>query len=533
MCCLSTANMSSAAVAEIDDLQSWIMSQVQDGQTKIKVPQATYRLAPVHSAHLELIELKGIEIDFQGSEIVCTDRTRAIHLEKCENVVIKNLSIDYDPMLYTQGLITEFTPEYFQIEVFEGYPMEGLSAKGAEVYSAETHELKPGFRTFHDIKSITKMEGRSLRVYRKKHLRIDSEFVEVGDVLLLKTERKRIDGGSFAPHCVYSTQCRDLLFENVTVYASNCFSFLGEESSNIHYYRCRVDRKKNDPKVSYPRMRSSNWDAFHSINAEVGPTIEECYAGYMGDDGVNIRGDYHVVAEGEGAVLTVISKRALNIQLGDPVEVVSRNGKLLGEAVATHIARARDYPKEKIESAKDQFTLILPGNLRDAWYVTLDRVIPIDDVSVICAVNRVGRGFKVINNVIGHNRSRGILTKASDGVISGNLVEDTGLESLKLSPNISNWLEAAYYSNLVVKDNVIRNGKFATHFGSHQRAQILIGGCRSGLEFTGNTIEYTGERAMVLSDLEGGVMRGNTFTRLDGGEAADPVLFENVTGLGR
>ncbi|MDQ8206375.1 right-handed parallel beta-helix repeat-containing protein [Coraliomargarita sp. SDUM461003] len=524
----------STSAASIPDLQAWITQAIENGETRIKVPKGVYRLTPVNFSHLELNGVKDVEIDFQGSELVCTERTRALDFANCERLTIKNVSIDYDPKLYAQGRITEYTPEYFQMEVFEGYPIDDLSTKSAEVYGADTHELKPGFRTFHDIKRIEKLGGRTVRIHRKKHMDGVDDFVEVGDILLVKTKRERMDGGRFAPHAVVSSKCRDMRFENVTVYASNCFSFLGDESSNTQYYRCRVDRKKDDPTVGYPRMRSSNWDAYHSINAEVGPTIEECYAGYMGDDGVNIRGDYHIVAEGEGSALTVLAKHALNIRPGDPVEVVARNGELIAVATALSVARKPDYPQDKIDAAKSKFTLILPGNVRTAWTVTLDKAVAIDDISVICATNRVGRGFRVINNVIGHNRSRGILTKASDGVISGNLIEDTGLESLKLSPNISNWLEAAYYQNLVVRDNIIRNGKFGAHFGQHRAAQILIGGCRSGLVFEDNTVEYSGDIAAIVSDLDGGVFQGNEFKHLEGdSNDRDPILFERTENIQR
>jgi hypothetical protein len=510
----------------IDDLQGWIDSRVEEGASVLKVPMGIYRLAPGVIAHLDLRGVKNIEIDFQGSELICTDRTRAINLERCENLTLKNVSIDYDPKLYAQGRITAFTPEYFEMEVFEGYPVDDLSSKDAEVYDSETHELKPGFRTFHDLKAVEPIGGRCFRITRKRHLPQDN-FVEVGDILLIKTERKRMDGGKYVPHAVYSENCRNMRFENITVYASNCFSFLGQDSSNLHYYRCRVDRRKDDPSVAYPRMRAGNWDAFHSINAEVGPTIEECVAKYMGDDAVNIRGDYHIVVNSEGPTLTVLAKFTLNIQPGDPIEIVTRDGRQIGTATAVARQQLPQLSPEDRQSILSQFTLINPQNCRELWSIMLDREIPVEDGSVICALNRIGSGFKVINNTFGHNRARGILTKANNGLIAGNLIEDTGLESMKLSPNIGNWLEAAYYENLVVTNNTIRNGKIAAHFGREPAAQIRIDGCRTGLVFCDNKIEYNGDTAMIVSDLDGGVIRDNTFSPASGGA----VIYENCKNL--
>ena len=106
-----------------------------------------------------------------------------------------------------------------------------------------------------------------------------------------------------------------------------------------------------------------------------------------------------------------------------------------------------------------------------------------------------------------------------------------GSNPLKLSPNIGNWLEAAYYENLVVSNNIIRNGKIASHFGKDDPAQIRIDGCRTGLVFCDNTIEYSGHAAMIISDLDGGILRNNTFKCLDGPDTGNSVVFESCTGL--
>lgn len=531
--CMLAAAVSAMGHPPIEDLQGWINQQIGAGATQIKVPKGIYRLSPQAVAHLEFRGLEKIEIDFQGSEIVCTDRTRALHLENCDNVTIRNAVIDYDPKLYTQGRVLAATSQYFDLSIFKGYPTRGLRAVDAEVFDSETHELKANGRTFHDLSRIEYLDGRTIRIHRRRHLQNIDGFVEPGDIMLIKTEAKRIDGGKYTPHGVYSEKCTNVTFDQVTVYAANCFSFLGQNCRNIRYYRCRVDRRKNDPTVEYPRMRASNWDAYHSINAEVGPTIEECYAGYMGDDSVNIRGDYHIVMRASDAELTVLAKFDLNIQPGDPVEIVSRDGRLIGRAVATARQLLSEFSAAEKNSALSVFTLINPQNCKQVWRVTLDREINIEDVSVICALNRIGSGFKVINNTLGHSRGRGILTKAKNGLISGNLIEETALESLKLSPNISNWLEAAYYENVVVSNNTIRNGKLSVHFGSGIPAQILIGGCRSGLTFVDNTIEYNGDTAMIVSDLNGGIIKNNTFKRIDGSGSENPIRFENCSNIER
>jgi hypothetical protein len=92
---------------------------------------------------------------------------------------------------------------------------------------------------------------------------------------------------------------------------------------------------------------------------------------------------------------------------------------------------------------------------KQAWYVTLDRNVDLPMGSLIASGNRVGNGFEVKDCIIGPSRSRGILVKSSDGVISGNQIQDTWGQAIKLAPEYD-WLESGSGNNLVITDNTIR-----------------------------------------------------------------------------
>lgn len=509
------------------DLQEYIYQEATLGKKHIDIPTGVYYLEPGEVAHLTLGGIKDTTVDFNGSEIVCQENTRAIHIQGCSNLNILNLFIDYEPKLYTQGVILNITPKTIDLEIQAGYPLDDISPKDADVYDSVSMELKPGFRTFHDFSQIEKIGSRALRVHRKRALPMD-RFMQVGDIMVLKRKEQRRDGGTFYPHAVYSFRSRSVRFENVTVYASNCFSFLDEECSAAEYYRCKVERKKNDPLVKFPRLRSSNWDAFHSINAEVGPTIMECQAHHMGDDAVNIRGTYHVLFPKSKNESIVLAKNACNIRVGDPVEVLNLTGKRIAESKVVAMSKLPAIPDGLREEALEKLDLIIPSVLHTAWFIELEDEVPLAEMSVICATNRTGRGFKVIGNTFGNNRSRGILCKASNGIIAHNVVHDTGLESLKLTPNILNWLEGSFFDHVVVEHNTFRNGKFSHHWGSEDPVPLLIGGCRTGLRFENNRVEYHTPVALKLSDTSRPVLEQNQWEFTGNTKRHTPVIYENV-----
>ena len=60
----------------------------------------------------------------------------------------------------------------------------------------------------------------------------------------------------------------------------------------------------------------------------------------MGDDCMNICGDYHLIMGSQGKELRVLAKHDMNIQPGDPVELVTYDGRRLPDAKAVAIQPA-------------------------------------------------------------------------------------------------------------------------------------------------------------------------------------------------
>ena len=89
-----------------------------------------------------------------------------------------------------------------------------------------------------------------------------------------------------------------------------------------------------------PRLRSLDADAYHSIGAMKGSSYLGCTARFMGDDAINIHGDYDMIMASEGRELRVLAKGGLNIHADDPVELVSYDGRRLPDARAVAITPA-------------------------------------------------------------------------------------------------------------------------------------------------------------------------------------------------
>jgi hypothetical protein len=439
------------------DLQGFIDQRIATGTRRIVVPPGKYRVTPRNRQHLLLRELNDIQIIADGVEMICTETTRALTIIRCTNVTVRGLTIDYDPLPFTQGRITSISSDkqLYEVELFPGYP-ESATARNFkyEVFRSDTRTLRCEDRS---VSKIDLVDSRHLRLACPG--RHDVEPEQVGDLVVIGSEYA--PHGS-VPHAVECSSSIGVRLENIALFASNCFGFIEFNCDGTQYVRCRIDRRspEDDPvQRGSPRLRSLNADAFHSKHAIKGPAYLECSARFMGDDCINICGDYHLVMESQGKELRVLAKGNMNIQPGDPLELVLYTGERMSDARAVSVEPAgpiREDERDFLAKQNLDAGLKSARGLGKAFTVTLDREAAIPRGGIICSANRIGNGFAVRDCNFGFNRSRGVLIKASHGEITGNRMEGCWMSAILVSPEYW-WLEAGSSSDLKITGNTITN----------------------------------------------------------------------------
>ena len=492
------------------DMQGLIDRELAAGNKKIVIPPGSYRVKPKNRQHLVLRDLNDVEIIANDVEMICTETTRALTIENCRDVTVRGLTIDYDPLPYTQGRIVSMSEDKMvhEIELFDGYPSseEVLSFK-YEIFKPDTRTLR--FGSYHDFQAES-LDPKHIRVTKGPGLR-NKPFKpeEAGDIIAIAIAHA--PGGSI-PHAVYIDQCANVRLEDVTLYASNCFGFLETNCDGTTYLRCKIDRRAPETdlkKRTDARIRSLNADAFHSKHAIKGPAVIGCIARFQGDDGINICGDYHMVTDCKGRKLRVLAKHDMNIEVGDPVELMTYEGERLPDAVVVEIV-----PDGEINSAEKDFLSRQKMNddlktnhhnaLTRAFRITLDRAVELPLGSVICSMRRTGNGFVIKDCDFGYNRSRGILIKASDGEISGNTLTENWLEAIKVAPEYW-WLESGSSNNVEIRDNVIRDCR--SHaiavYAFDGPGNLASIGAHNNITITGNTISNCSPPNILVTSTKG------------------------------
>ncbi len=470
------------------DLQGFLDAAVKAGHKRIVIPPGRYAVTPKDRQHLVFRDLHDLDIVATGVEMVCTQTTRALTFTRCRNLTLRGLTVDYDPLPFTQGRITAVSDDkrVLDVALTDGYPAaETVVNAKMEIFAGDTRLLRTPDYAIQDPEVV---DARHLRIRKKSSSPQDAE--RVGDLLVINSEFA--PDGSIA-HAIVSDACDRLTLEDVTLYASNCFGFLETHCNGTVYRRCRVDRRPaaSDPlALAEPRVRSLDADAFHSKFASKGPSLLDCVAQFMGDDALNICGAYHMITERDGATLRVLMNGD-PLVAGDPVELVRHDGLRLPDAKLIRVT-----PDGRINAAERAFLMKqrMDEGLRtrwtpDAFRVTLNTVPEVGIGAVIASTRRMGNGFRVEGCRFGYNRSRGILIKASDGAILNNTLVGSWGEAIKVSPEYW-WLESGSSSDVTIRGNHIADCRtVALAVYAHGGAGDLApSGAHRNITITGNTI---------------------------------------------
>jgi hypothetical protein len=536
----STGNPSS--VDNPADLRALIATGLADGNKRIVVPPGRYRVQAERGSHLAFSGLTDVEIIAEDVELVCTSTVRGLSFENCANVTLRGLTVDYDPLPFTQGCIIAMAPDksWIDFEIAGGYPDNELRGP-FQIYDPSTGRLRRGDGRWSD--DIKALGNRRYRVAKAEGYRFDpaEDTEQIGDILVAKNAF----GKPGSPHAIELRGCKGMRFEGITVFASPSFGFLERGCDGSTYLRCIVDRRESgdDPvKRALPRLRSLNADAFHSKDATKGPSIIACTARFQGDDCVNINGRYHFVrgSSGREVRIAILDKMA-TIKVGDPVEFLPYSGARPPDGVVVRIrpdstpitGAEKDFIR-KLGMDERMRAALLEGEAR-LQTLTLDREIALSAGSAVCCPLRIGNGFAVKDCDFGHNRSRGILIKASKGEVSGNRISHSRMASVLVSPEFW-WMEAGMSSDVVIKDNIIKGCletpiRIQAHGGSRG---ILPAGALRNISILDNRIEDCAWPLIHVTSASGLTIKGNILPAappeqipaIHGGPT-EPILLEN------
>lgn len=467
---------------------------------RMVIPPGTYRLSPDSPdlPHLVFHDVSTFELIAEGVTLICESKNSAILIERCNNMKIRGLTIDYDPLPMTQGTITGVSPNSLDFKINDGYDAPDYDGKGVAhiwIVDGVTRQVKPGTINYALPKEIIKIGENAFRLITKWE-RHDS--VREGDLIKLP-QRLNLK----APHCVRVDGCKSITFENVTIESAPCFGFVSTWGEDIVLDNVRVVPGPPPPGAIEPRIFSSSADGINLQNNRRGPVIRNCIVVSNGDDGIAIYNTPDMMLGGQGDRSVVIG-----LNESDP-----RNKAYSpGDTLRFFLFQARRTEERKIVSvepapAPNDIERVMKQYLKTydkARYqktvrVLLDAPLTAHPGDMVLNTEYAGRGFEISNNVLINNASRGINVNQSYGSVFHNYVCHSFLPGIHMTEFMrSDGGGSGFQTSVDIRNNVVADACI----GYPQRkdwqgaisivawdagAHFLDG--NSGISIVGNTID--------------------------------------------
>jgi len=548
---LSTAAVATAGPETSRDPQDLVaLAKAQPSGTPMTIPPGIYRVCDLPGSGLQFRNWKDAEIEAHGVTIILKPG-QTISFAGCDNVRLRGLAVDFDPVPWSQGTIAAIDPveKSVFVKLNDGYPeLENLPQRDSLLFFvfdpvtlAPRHLLWEGFRSF---------EPTGKRLYRLAGPTANGFFGELDSPLGPRPGDKiaLFNRGGPAIQITESASCR---MEEVSVFAAPGYAFYesGGEGGH-HYLRCRILRKPESD-----RLLVTAADGLHSYLVRKGPLIEGCEFGDTADDTIAIHGFFSLITGSTSpGTIQLVAPFGPDFEVGDELRFLEMpHGREIGSA------KVVSFRPAKQEEAGPPLEGLLKGWAKEGfrirripqpkiWTMDLDHPIdmPLGKLVLASSTSRCGNGAVVRDTVVRRSHKRGILIKADDVRIEGNTLEDVAGPSILIEPELY-WLEGPLPKRVTIRNNTILRSSWRS---LNQMGAVLgLGGAieirtrfsrrqfppqqdpyplMEDFTIEGNSIRESGAFGLVLGNVKGAKVHGNIF-----GEVFLRPGAEQSRGLGK
>ena len=499
----------------------------------INIPKDTYTLSGEISLRSNVArEYKNIEIEGNGSTIISTNIHAPIFsFFEADNICVNNLSLDYDPLPFTQGIVAQVGGENadgsqeIKVKVDTGYRCDQsfadwIRGSGGDLAVLDRQEqiLKPGYDGC-GIESVQPLSDDVLNVKLTGTLGL-----AVDDVVTLRGY------GATACHVLKSGRVK---FSHCNLYASPGAGMSFEEGFGQHRLdHCNIIPGPKPEGASEPRLCCTNSDGTGFCLSNEGPIITNCHYKLTMDDASNIGGDgKYVVYKLSGRRYYLSMNFNYDLGAGDEIGCFTAADyapivdTTLASAVKFNINEISDravYDEIKDNIDKTYENRATPSYHPDILYdVTFENDIDLDVFDVIATRSRSCRRTVLRNNI--YDCSHRVMLLTDDAIVENCTFKHSKATALLIGGDPQFFAERPVARNTLVRNNAFDHCMLSDIFNpcEYAFATIFVGTGREfgngawdsfgnkNITIEGNTITNSYGWAMQIMNADGITVRNN------------------------
>ena len=440
---------------------------------------------------LPVADMHNTVIDGQGSQLIFHGITGCFTFDQCTGVTVKNMTIDWERPPFSVGTITAADREWFEVDVFPEFPVDG----GETVQAMMDYEPDTGLPCRHGLDIYRLENPMQTELVRPQVLRVRTGFehppVTVGKLAVLRHQ-------VYGYNAFVAVRCRDMVFQDVTVHTCPGMAFIGSNSENVTLDRCVVQ-----PKPGTRRLISATADGSHFGGCTGNIIVRECLFDGQGDDAINMKTGLFLNIAQIVDERTVLARHNLNMPClpdpGDTMELTPQDTLLAYGTVTVQSASTEpDGHTHRIVFSDPMPKEVKPGDmLANASKLPKARITD-------CTFQR--------------NRARGMLVQIRDSVVEGCTFRDITSAGVLIITETVHFYESIPARNVVLRNNTFEHCNYGAAMA---RGVISIEGITPGwkdaplpgvfrdITIEGNRINRTDNAGIFVTGTDTAVIRDN------------------------
>ena len=443
---------------------------------------------------------KNIIIDGDGAELVFLGDVAPFGFDNCENITVKNFTVDYEIPYFWQAYITESCDEYFEVVFDENeFPCKYDQERKLFIFGKkeENNYWESAYSLACEVEESGKIALNSDRyffctdkphpIYRSMSTVYDCQPIgENSFRFSYKDNPKHYSKGNYLVLADHSRKncnfhfhrCKNIFMDSIDMYNSASFGNVFLLCENISANNVNSIIKPNTN-----RKLAVNADHFHCVNTKGTIKISNCIMSNMFDDAVNFHTLFATVEKklDEHTILlkfSYLAKKVLNIFSPDE-KICLLNSETF--------EKYDDYTVKKCDFAGDYHLLLETKEvLKDIVENSFVESVDAKATAYItgCTTNNATRGMLVtpgknvlIEDCVFCNASCGISLNGASIIycegtaVDGLTVKNCNFENCAyLYPETPAILviprgitkgDSMYHKNLTISNNIFKDGKTA------------------------------------------------------------------------
>jgi hypothetical protein len=402
------------------------------------------------SYHAAMANVSDVTIEGNGATFRFTDPLRGgLRFVNSERLTLQNLTTDYDPVPFTQGVLTDVSPnqETMTIELDATYPSlaHEMFSEASDVW-ASVHNpdgsfvggLKATGTPRKMFSSIDAIGDRNFRLTLRRG--ISKEGLKTGNRLTIVARNHKTAltfGGVKGPKV-----------QNVTVHSSggSAFSFPQCDSPQI------VDSYIGPPPES-SRHVGTDGDGIRIVNASGEPRVENCRADSLLDDNIVVQ---QVLCPIDSVVndntVELVDPLIFQVEEEEALQAMAPDGTVKGELPSvTNVSASTTSDEEvvRVQFSSSITEMLSEGDLLRNSANTPDK-------------------FTIRGNDLRNNRGIQIRIAASNGVVEQNTLVGASRNAIELEVDTDGiFVPKGWVTNVTVRENTVRDVGLNYFAGDH------------------------------------------------------------------